>query len=473
MKKNEFEMKKILFFCVCFFILPYSLWSGIDKKNEASSVENVISVQNKRDGFIVYNNLKKIGFIDLQVFTKDGKFHPFEVSSQSSHTQYASDLSDGKVFLKVFFNFLKSGIHIRYTLKFQKAIKDVGVYCCVRLVYNDWVNSYYQIGSKQGRVPLRLVSGKYIANTYAKSFQLGPSEVYNGLMLNVDTQKEFGLGLEANDQYDGSLNFYLIPSETRQKQSDWKAGESKVFDFEFGFNRRTNSLEDELNSLVPKIVLPQKNQLTSAELAFGRSQLERMLRDRPAMSPYVREGDELWNWMIRQFAGEYVKGGIWWDARNPKPLWDAMSYDAVRGEKAHIQVSKNRYISKDNHYGEPKTGPILWIETIFEIFNLKLSNLDYSTEILAKQGKISKEELVFKEMLKEEQTKRLANDFFNKTWIPHCKKLSLPYEDQFVKHAFPGNATDISPLELFDSRFKPDDFHYNFFANEYERLFKS
>lgn len=64
----------------------------------------------------------------------------------------------------------------------------------------------------------------------------------------------------------------------------------------------------------------QHRTLTAAALQHGETQVRKMLRDRPAMAKYVRPGDRLWQWAVRQFAGKDVKKIVYWDASDPSPL---------------------------------------------------------------------------------------------------------------------------------------------------------
>jgi hypothetical protein len=164
--------------------------------------------------------------------------------------------------------------------------------------------------------------------------------------------------------------------------------------------------------------------LTQKQLAWGTSQLEQLLKDRPRMAPYVQKGDDLWNWTVWQFAGEYKKDGISWNAQEPVPLWDAFFYDssiAKDGERSSIQVT-NRLAWKNYHFKQPKTGPVLWYETAFEILNLELASSIDQIDSLAREGKIDRKDYILGRMLIEWRTESSVRDFFKKIWIPACQK---------------------------------------------------
>ncbi len=63
---------------------------------------------------------------------------------------------------------------------------------------------------------------------------------------------------------------------------------------------------------------PTSNKELSAEaLAHGRKQVEKMLKDRPAMAQYGEEIEFLRSWAARKFAGEDMGSLIDWDSTPP------------------------------------------------------------------------------------------------------------------------------------------------------------
>ena len=73
-------------------------------------------------------------------------------------------------------------------------------------------------------------------------------------------------------------------------------------------------------------------------------------------------------------------------------------------------------------------------------------------------------------MLAERRTDQAAHDFFHKVWIPHCKKLSLPYEDQYLIKVYGEGIKVLSPEEVIQKKFNPDNFNYRYFSDQYDRL---
>ncbi len=171
--------------------------------------------------------------------------------------------------------------------------------------------------------------------------------------------------------------------------------------------------------------------LTKDQMAWGETQLRQMLHDRPAMAPYVKEGDDLWNWTLRQFAGEAGMGEVQWDPSDPEPLWDAVSAgpDYENHKLAVIKVTKN-FTQENYHKGEPKSGPMLWFSAFYELFNVQNSKRSLKIDDKAEKGLINRQAFVIEHSVIENDTIQEAHEFFQEVWIPNCKRLNLPYEDE-------------------------------------------
>jgi hypothetical protein len=441
------------------------------KSRNAYSVQDQIHARALDNGLVaIYQEKVQIGTMAPEIFTEDWKFHAFEATGNTLKAHFEAKLPDDlRVSLDTYIEKLsRSAFRIRYTLTPQQLVRVIQVRANIFFPYDDWIGVPYQLGLIQGLIPQAPVSSYIIDSSYDSPLELGPANNLNGLTLRF-ISKELHVGLQDSRVDGGNLYVVFTHAESPFKAWNWKAGEKKVFDIVLELNPKTNLLSEELGSLEPKMPFPKVNTLTSSQLATGEGQLERMLRDRPAMSPYVRKGDDLWMWMVRQFAGEYVEGGIWWDARNPKPLWNAESTQA-EGEKASIQITNNFYNNKYNHWNEPKTGPVLWFEAFFEIYNLR--NFTPATELnkMASLGKINKEDYIMRLFLMENQNRKSVHNFFHEVWIPHCQKLHLPHEDKYLIELYGKGIKLLSAEEVYKKYFHPDRFRYKAYADEYDRL---
>lgn len=172
--------------------------------------------------------------------------------------------------------------------------------------------------------------------------------------------------------------------------------------------------------------------LTEDQVSQGAAQLEKMLKDRPEMARYIRKGDGLWDWTVRQFAGESIQGGVQWDPGDPQGSFDSISCrpDPLRGKSAYIQVTRN-YAVPNFHQGEPKTGPTLWYEAGIEFCNLISAHQFQTIDEEADRGQLSRDDFAFEMMAVENiVTNGNFHEFFYGIWMPNCQKLSVPFEDK-------------------------------------------
>jgi hypothetical protein len=465
---------KLFVFIFVFSILPSCFWASASRNINELETENPICIDVSDDGLVViYDHLSQIAFIAPEVFDKNNQFHPFEKSDLSAQAHWIVRLSgDEKILLKSNVDLLDSSLHVNYELTPENSVEMGLVQTGISFQYDDWAGCSYRLGTREGIVPQAPISDNNLIYSNSDFLSLGPSKVLDGLnaLLVVN-----GLYTDIWNirKRSGFLKVYLTHGEDWGRPWKWDRGETKHFDFQVTFNnRKMVLLSDLLAKLKPNKPTLKPNELTPEQMAWGENQLKRMLRDRPAMVPYVKKGDDLWNWMVRQFAGEYVGGGIWWDARSPEPLWNSFFYGAGNGKKAHIQVTDKFYEGWKYNWGKPKTAPNLWFGAFYEIFNIIYDGLDEKLDVQAIEGKIDRQHYILSKMLIENITDETALEFFHKVWVPHCLKYHLPYEDEYLTYDYGKEMMGLPDIEVFKREFRPDDFHYKFFSNEYDRITK-
>jgi uncharacterized protein len=196
--------------------------------------------------------------------------------------------------------------------------------------------------------------------------------------------------------------------------------------------------------------------LDKDQMAWGKAQFEKMLKDRPNMAKYVREGDGLWDWTVRQFAGEWEKGGIEWDPSDPVPLWDGRYYAEGAGRKARVQVTALSAI-KSYHFGQPKSGPDLWYDLIFELCNFQMLEKTYAVNALAKAAKIDVEEYCYRKTWVEGVgTAQAVHNVYMAYWVPNCRELNLEPWDDFMKTMKLDGIPVPSNRKFWSNYFSPD-----------------
>ena len=103
--------------------------------------------------------------------------------------------------------------------------------------------------------------------------------------------------------------------------------------------------------------------LSPEAIKHGEEQVRKMLQDRPAMAEHVTEGDELWTWAVRKFAGEDGIGLIDWNPADPRPAFADWSWRTTGG---------NRFIRVNPDPPAVEAGDLfesLWSCAVFELHN--------------------------------------------------------------------------------------------------------
>lgn len=106
--------------------------------------------------------------------------------------------------------------------------------------------------------------------------------------------------------------------------------------------------------------------LSEEDLAHGRQEIARLLRDRPVLADYVREGTPVWNWIVRRFAGEGGTGRIFWDAEPPVGF-DGECVHGRDGVQPAIRVGMRE--TSGNALGAPLSFQRTLSGVVFEFFN--------------------------------------------------------------------------------------------------------
>lgn len=160
------------------------------------------------------------------------------------------------------------------------------------------------------------------------------------------------------------------------------------------------------------------------DLAHGETQLRTMLLQRPAMAEYIEEGDILWQWTVRQFAGAHLPTTISWMREDPEGGVESdCQYWPESDPQAYIRV--RRVWGSGEHVGDPKSFDRLWCDAVYELLNIR----DYETfnrlhtEALA--GRIDREAWFRGNFRQEYEAGLLLRDFYHDIWRPYCLANSI------------------------------------------------
>lgn len=202
-----------------------------------------------------------------------------------------------------------------------------------------------------------------------------------------------------------------------------------LHDHNYFVTRSRVEIPQHASSEIPPLLEPNEVQyvLSDDDIKFGEEQLKQMLYDRPEMSLYIKKGDAVWNWCVRQFAGECTPARYLWCGTASKiiglPGWHC---NAVRNKSGLIGVQ--------TIFGSKPDAEDYWCSAIFELFNIR-NDSKFAKNNLLKQDHAQwvKE----RARLEYNVVKRVA-DFHAKYWIPHCEDLGLSTDEKKWYSEIPG-----------------------------------
>lgn len=155
-----------------------------------------------------------------------------------------------------------------------------------------------------------------------------------------------------------------------------------------------------------------------------------MLRDRPRMARFVKKGDVIWNWTVRQFAGEGLGNRITWNGTPPADdFLGNNTYDSTVCEIRILEVLR----------GEQVPGEMQWAVTVFELVNIRGHEnfTAYYNEVL--EGKLTRKEYIRKMTEQEFSALHQQQAFYKSVWIPHARRNKLSHTPYYWKIDAPNN----------------------------------
>jgi hypothetical protein len=136
----------------------------------------------------------------------------------------------------------------------------------------------------------------------------------------------------------------------------------------------------------PKAANPPYS-LSRDDIAFGKSQVQAMISDRPRMAEFANENDFVWTWAARQFAGEYTGARYYWNA---DPAYNAQE----RFFACHLYPMKGRSgwitVNEVDESGYVMSGEQMWAGAVYELLNARKDLAYKSLYIQALAGTLSK-----------------------------------------------------------------------------------
>jgi tetratricopeptide (TPR) repeat protein len=163
--------------------------------------------------------------------------------------------------------------------------------------------------------------------------------------------------------------------------------------------------------------------LSPAALEHGRRQVERMLRDRPAMAKHAKEAEFLRDWAARKFAGEDFGELIDWD---PSPPLHSDAEHIAPTDHAHAAILVAAEYDEGPKEGQPRSFEELWAGAVYELYNVFYSRRFIELNKLADEGTITKDEFVGGILRLELRAAQQTRAFYLRHYLPWTEKQKLP-----------------------------------------------
>ncbi len=163
------------------------------------------------------------------------------------------------------------------------------------------------------------------------------------------------------------------------------------------------------------------NKLSETQLEYGEGQLSDLLRDRPQMQKFVVPHDPVWNWAVRQLAGENSGKRILWSNRLPDSYWPCIAESQFPhdGKAPFIRI---RQFDDQGHFID---GELLWSTFVFELFNVASKKEFDRIFADAQKGKMTKQEFIKRITMLEFDSARSRTDFYHSIWEKQAKLTHL------------------------------------------------
>lgn len=201
--------------------------------------------------------------------------------------------------------------------------------------------------------------------------------------------------------------------------------------------------------------------LSADNLKHGSNQLKQLLIDRPQMRGWVSEGDTIWNWMMRKFAGEDIQHKIYWQAEETDNFIIPDGVNAAHCYPTDIHEAQ-LWVDKLQNPEE------MWAGVIFELFNITNHDAFEAIERDAMLGFCDKQNYIMRYAELEYHAARRTAQFYKTIWRPFCQRKGLKTSDHYWFSTIP--ATFSEWIALYRD---PTGYPWNPYSGYYERLVKS
>ena len=169
-------------------------------------------------------------------------------------------------------------------------------------------------------------------------------------------------------------------------------------------------------------------ELTPADLAHGKRQVERMLADRPGMAVYRREKDDkagyveekdsIYQWAVEAYAGKYVGERVFWVQGEPAGGVEACHCNARLYGIYALTIKSPADDRRDGF-------EVMWSRCIYEMLNMAQREAWEAVEKGAIDGPLSAREFVEEGARVEWLALRQVARFHEEVWVPWARQVDM------------------------------------------------
>lgn len=202
-------------------------------------------------------------------------------------------------------------------------------------------------------------------------------------------------------------------------------------------------------------------QLSAENLKHGSNQIKLMLIDRPQMKGWITDGDTVWNWIARAFAGEQVRHRIYWQPTGTSTFVIPVGINAAHSYPTATHDGQLWVANLEN----PEE---MWAGVVFELFNITNHKAFQAIENDAMRGLCNKEQYVMRYAELEYWAARRTAEFYKAVWKPYCVQKALKTKGQYWFVTIPDTFEDW--ISLYRDR---EGYPWHPYSEYYDRLVKS
>ncbi|RYZ73301.1 MAG: hypothetical protein EOP09_02115 [Proteobacteria bacterium] len=148
--------------------------------------------------------------------------------------------------------------------------------------------------------------------------------------------------------------------------------------------------------------------------------METLLRDRPQMRGCISSNKDIYNWSVRNFAGEAAAQRIYWDKADPN-CSSCLAEINFSSSDSNKSIRIRQFFNSGVKKGATLSCENLWSALVFEFHNMSNYKLFIGDDEEALSGVISKREWIDRSTKREFKSVLKSREFYRKTWLPYAR----------------------------------------------------